>query len=701
MSASGSPKLKEVYEFGPFRVDSEKQILLRDGKSIPLQPKTFQILLVLIRHSQEVVTKDDLMKAVWPDTFVEEANLSRNIFMLRKALGESPQDHQYILTVPGRGYRLAESVHLVPEQEVSIVAAHHAKVQIQVKESKPWRWIAVWAIVVVAVGVGAIRVFLRRTPVLTERDSVVLADFSNATGDSVFDETLRQGLAVQLEQSPYLKIISDDKLRSTLKQMGRQPDERLNDQVAREVCERNQSKVFISGSIATLGSQYVLGLKAINCLTGEAVVEQQTQVARKENILNSLSQQSSLLRGKLGESLASIQKFDVPLEQATTPSLEALQDYSLAMKQFYLMNYPAAGTLLQRAIELDPYFALAYARLASLNINNVQSEAALENSAKAHELRERVTDRERLYIESNYYMDRGETEETAQVYELWKSTYPKDPIPNIGLSVISEYKGQFDKMQEESRPAYQKDASVLASFNLINAYTDLGQWDEAEKVLAESRGRYPGNDQWARWDYALAFLRNDPSEMKRILEAAPSGSTLQRTLLALQFRAELYFGRHKAAAEYRRRATQLSRQIGMDERASLYAALTAQQDANCGNSAEAQRVAAEVPPQIKGKVPLRRLALAYARSGDARDAEKLADQLARVNPTDTLLKNRDLPLVRAAIAVQQNNPIAGNPAPGERDADGTWESGCCLHAWTGLSAVASRSGSRCRVSEDH
>ena len=298
-------------------------------------------------------------------------------------------------------------------------------------------------------------------------------------------------------------------------------------------------------------------------------------------------------------------------------------------------------------------------------------------------------------------MDRGETEETAQVYELWKSTYPKDPIPNIGLSVISEYKGQFDKMQEESRLAYQKDASVLASFNLINAYTDLGQWDEAEKVLAESRGRYPGNDQWARWDYALAFLRNDPSEMKRILEAAPSGSTLQRTLLALQFRAELYFGRHKAAAEYRRRATQLSRQIGMDERASLYAALTAQQDANCGNSAEAQRVAAEVPPQIKGKVPLRRLALAYARSGDARDAEKLADQLARVNPTDTLLKNRDLPLVRAAIAGQQNNPIAGNPAPGERDADGTWESGCCLHAWTGLSAVASRSGSRCRVSEDH
>src|SRR5215470_16515871 len=227
MTATESQKPKELYEFGPFRVDPEKEVLQRDGNPIPLQPKTFQILLVLVRHNTEVVTKDDLMKTVWPDTFVEESNLSRNIFMLRKALGESPQDHQYILTVPGRGYRLAQSVRLVPEREVSIVAAQHSKVQIQVKESKPWAWLGVGAIVVVAIAVGALGIFMHHTPVLTEKDTVVLADFTNSTGDPVFDGTLRQGLSIQLEQSPFLSIVSDQHVQRILRMMGQKPDAKL------------------------------------------------------------------------------------------------------------------------------------------------------------------------------------------------------------------------------------------------------------------------------------------------------------------------------------------------------------------------------------------------------------------------------------------------------------------------------------------
>jgi tetratricopeptide (TPR) repeat protein len=493
-------------------------------------------------------------------------------------------------------------------------------------------------------------------PQLANKDTIVLAEFTNKTGDPVFDDALRQGLAVQLEQSPFLQIIPDDEVRGTLRQMGRRLEDSLTDKLAREVCERNQAKAFISGSIAPLGSQYVLGLKAVNCLTGETVAEQQTQVTRKEDVLNSLTKQSSLLRGKLGESLASIQKFDVPLERASTPSLEALQDYSLARKQFYLLNYPAAETLLQRAIDLDPDFALAYARLASLNNNNTQSEAALRNSAKAYALRERAAGRERLYIEASYYLFRGQTEEASQAYELWKSTYPKDPIPDTGLGLISESKGQFDKNLEESRLAYQKDASALAGQNLISAYTDLGQLDEAEKALAECEARYPGNDEWPKLGYNVAFLRHDFSGMNRIFEAAPSGTTLQRVLLAWQSRAELYIGRRKQAAEYRRRATQLARQIGNDEIVAWYAALAALQAANCGDFTEAKRIAAEPSSRMQGKNPKRRLALAYARMGDARNAERLADQIARLYPADTLLKNRDLPLVRAAIALQRNEP---------------------------------------------
>src|SRR5215472_2176011 len=204
MSVREEKKPKELYEFGRFRVDAEKELLLHGDETVPLTPKTFQVLLVLMRHSKEVVTKDELMRAVWPDTFVEEANLSRNIFLLRKALGESPQDHQYIVTVPGRGYRFAEDVQLLPEQELNIVSASHAKVQIELKEANRWRWLAVAAVVLLALAVGFVGFFfLHRRRALTAKDTVVLADFTNSTGDPVFDDALRQGLAVQLEQSPF------------------------------------------------------------------------------------------------------------------------------------------------------------------------------------------------------------------------------------------------------------------------------------------------------------------------------------------------------------------------------------------------------------------------------------------------------------------------------------------------------------------
>src|SRR5215469_1837155 len=208
MSVSEEQKPRELYKFGRFRVDAEKELLLHGNETVPVTPKTFQILLVLLRHSKEVVTKDDLMKQVWPDTFVEEANLGRNIFLLRKALGESPQDHRYILTVPGCGYRFAEDVRLVPEQDLNIVAASHSTVQVQVNQTKPWPWVGAAVVLLVAVVAGAFRLFLRPSPVLTEKDTVVLADFANSTSDPVFDGTLRQGLSVQLEQSPFLSLIS-------------------------------------------------------------------------------------------------------------------------------------------------------------------------------------------------------------------------------------------------------------------------------------------------------------------------------------------------------------------------------------------------------------------------------------------------------------------------------------------------------------
>ena len=330
MPASANQKSKELYEFGPFRVNPEKEILLRAGEPIQLAPKTFQILLVLVRHSNEVVTKEDLMKAVWPDTFVEEANLSRNIFMLRKALGERPQDHRYVVTVPGRGYRLTESVHLVAEDELSIIAADHSKVQVQVEETRPWGWIALAGILLVGVAAGAFRFFWHRPTVLTETDTLVLADFANSTGEPVFDGTLRQGMAVQLEQSPFLSLVSEQRIQQTLGLMARPPDAPLTPELAREICERIGSAAVLEGSIARLGSQYVLGLRAKNCRTGDTLDEEQAQAANKEDVLNALNQVAGRFRRRVGESLAAVKRHSIPLAEASTPSLEALKAYSTA-----------------------------------------------------------------------------------------------------------------------------------------------------------------------------------------------------------------------------------------------------------------------------------------------------------------------------------------------------------------------------------
>src|SRR5215469_2206221 len=292
---------KEVYQFGSFRLDLGKRMLDRDGELIALTPKIFQLLLVLVRHSNEVVSKDELMKALWPDTFVEETNLTRNIFALRKALGESDDD-RYVITVPSQGYRLAKDVHLVPTDEISLVAARTSTVQVKVEERNVGRslpWIVATSVVLLLAGGLLFRLLRHHNPVLGKKDTVVLADFDNSTGDSVFDGTLREGMAVQLEQSPFLSLISQERIRRTLALMGQPAGAHVNAEVAREVCERSGATAVIEGSITTLGRQFVLGVRAKNCHTGDVLDEEQEQVARKEDVLNALSSIVSNFRSRV------------------------------------------------------------------------------------------------------------------------------------------------------------------------------------------------------------------------------------------------------------------------------------------------------------------------------------------------------------------------------------------------------------------
>ncbi len=356
-------------------------------------------------------------------------------------------------------------------------------------KSTRFRWMAIIAVVVaVGLGVGGWLFFSRKAHALTDKDTIVLADFTNTTGDAVFDGTLRQGLSVQLEQSPFLSIISDQQIQQTLQMMGQQPDVKLTPQIARELCQRTASAAVLDGSIASLGSQYVLGLKAVSCRTADTLAEEQERATGKEQVLTALDKAAAKLRGKLGESLSTVQKFGTPIEEATTPSVEALQAYSVGRKTLQNTDNAAAVLLFQRAIRLDPNFAMAYASLGQSCANLGETSLASENTKKAYELRERVSEREKFYIESHYHHNvTGDLEKARQVYELWAQTYPRDVWPRGNLGDLYRILGQYDKSVVEGRESLRlapEDGINLSHLVIFNIY--LNRLEEARAIAEEA-----------------------------------------------------------------------------------------------------------------------------------------------------------------------------------------------------------------------
>jgi len=659
MSSAERPRVKELYEFGPFRVDPEKEILLRDGEPIPLTPKTFQILLVLVRHSREVVTKDDLMKTVWPDTFVEETNLTRNIFTLRKALGEGPQDHQYILTVPGRGYRLAESARLVPGQELDIIAAHHSKVQVQAAETKPWGWIALAVVVLLAVAGGAFRFILTR-PVLTEKDTVILADFTNSTGEPVFDESLREGMTVQLEQSPFLGLISDQRIRHTLRLMGQSPDSPLTPEVARQICERTGSAAVLEGSIASLGSQYILGLRAKSCHSGDTLDEEQAQAPRKEDVLNALSQIATKFRTRVGESLVTIQQHDTPLAEATTPSLEALEAYSEAWKVHFSSGASASLPLFKRAVEIDPKFAMAHAALGRIYADLDESDLSAESTARGWQLRSGTSDREKFFLTAAYEtLVTGNEEEAQQTFEAWARTYPREALPHSFLSgYANKSKGQYEKAAAEARRAIELDPDLsFGYYGLAVNQAFLGRLDEAENTLRRAAARGLEIDEFIMLDYDIAFLKSDQAAMERAAAQARERLEGENWISARQGFVLAYSGHLQQARIASQRAVDHAQQVGQRERAGLWEAGAAIREAMFGFAPEAKKRSATALALSRDRETEYGAALAMALSGYAPQAQELAADLEKRFPEDTAVRFSYLPVLRAQLAIHRGDPV--------------------------------------------
>ena len=528
-----------------------------------------------------------------------------------------------------------------------------------------------WALSLAAaalVGVALLAAYLhmRHTPShpLTSQDSIVLADFTNTTGEAVFDDTLKQALRVQLEQSPFLNPLSEEKVSQTLGYMGRPQDIRLTEAVAREVCLRTGSKAMLLSSIASLGSHYMVNLDAVNCQSGDSLGSELAEADSREHVLQALGEAATKMRARLGESLSSIQKYDAPADHATTASLDALQAFSLALRKLSTEGDAAAVPFLQRATELDPNFALAYAYLGNLYANLNQATRATEPIRKAYELRGRVSERERLYLESCYFSrGTGEIDKAEQVCELWTQTYPHDVVPHIWLANFYQMLGQYEKALQESREGLRLQPGSVGSYaNLANTNLILNHVKDAQEVLAQAEARGLTSPAMQVFLYRLAFLRGDQAEMG-CLAAAAAGQPAEDQLLAQEADSEAYHGRLAKARELTRRTVDSALRDGRVEAAATFRAAGALREALFGNRRQARKEAAAALAMAPGQMVRTLAALALARAGDIPKASEVAYDLHQQAPQDTLLNSYWLPTIRAWIALEHGVSSGSNLSP--------------------------------------
>jgi serine/threonine protein kinase/Flp pilus assembly protein TadD len=491
---------------------------------------------------------------------------------------------------------------------------------------------------------------------LTEKDTIVLADFANGTGDAVFDDTLKTALSVSLRQSPFLNVLSDSEVVKTLKLMTRPADTKLTPEVTHELCQRAGSKAYIAGTVGSLGSEYVVGLKAVNCQGGETLAQEQVTAASKEKVLDALGEAASKLRGELGESLATVQKFDVPLEQATTSSLEALKAYSLGEKAHTEKGSAAALTYHQRAIELDPNFATGYSAMASDYFNLGEVDRARENYTKAFQLRQGASEREKLTITANYYFfATGELDKAARTYQEEIESYPQSPVAYYTLGSVFASQGQYEKAADFTRQALRLESSNAGWYDNLATWTvALQRFDEARQTIHEEQARKLDNYGLHTSLYVLAFLRADSAAMGEQHAWYASQPDYENFGLALESNTQAYAGHLRKAQELTRRAVDSAQRADNKETGALWQADAALEQAAYGYAAEARRTAAEalkLAPTSQG-VEIE-AALAFAMAGDTTRAEALAQDLGKRFPLDTQTQLLWLPAIQAQLELNR------------------------------------------------
>jgi serine/threonine protein kinase/Tfp pilus assembly protein PilF len=486
---------------------------------------------------------------------------------------------------------------------------------------------------------------------LGRMDTIVLADFTNKTGDTIFDDTLRQGLAAQLQQSPFLSLVSDQRIQQTLRLMGRSADTKLSSAIIGDLCQRAESKAYLSGSISNLGTQYVIGVSAVNCQTGDYLAQEQVTANGKENVLKALGEASTKLREKLGESLKTVQKLDTPIEQATTPSLEALQAYSMGRQTMQGKgDYTAAIPLLKHSIELDPKFAMAYAMLGTSYHNIGEKKLSAENTSKAYDLRARVSEWEKFYIESHYHQFvTGDMEKARQAYDLWAQIYPREQVPAMNLGVVYQSLGQHEKSLAEFRESLRLGPDSLIYGDVVSELIRLNRFNEARAAADEALSKNLDSLDLRLFLYQLAFLQNNSANMAQQVSWASGKPGKENVMLYMQASTAAYSGKLAAAREFSRQAATSAERAGEKEVEAGCEATAALWEAFYGNATEARQHAAATLAKSNGRDAQYAAALALAVIGDSARGQALAEDLQKRFPDDTVVRFNYLPTLHAQL----------------------------------------------------
>jgi serine/threonine protein kinase/tetratricopeptide (TPR) repeat protein len=551
------------------------------------------------------------------------------------------------------GSGAASSVEKREPSGKGLASVSSGRTAVPATRSKTVWMIAALAVVIAAGATGYY--YTHRPPAkLTEKDTIVVGDFANSTGDAVFDDALKQALSVSLRQSPFLNVLSDEKVTATLKLMTKPVNTPLSPEVARELCQRADSKAYIAGSIASLGNQYVVGLKAVNCVNGDTLAQEQATAAGKEKVLDVLGEAAGKLRGQLGESLASVQKFDAPLAQETTPSLEALKTYGIARKVEREKGSAAALPFFQRAIDLDPNFASAIEGVGIMYGNVGQPTRGNEYLTKAFGLRDRASEREKLHIASMYYMaTTGELDKGVETFREWEENYPRDDTAFTNLSALYAFEGKMEQAVEQARQGLRLNPdNVIAAENLFAGLVTLGRFEEARRVYQQAIARKLDDDTLHYVLYGLEFIEKNPKGMAEQAAWFEGRPELLHEILALESDTEAYAGHFVKARELTGHAIEAAVRSDNKESAAVWELLSAWREAAFGNIEEAKREATAglaLAPESRDAMQLAGLVL--ARTGDAVKARAISQELAKQYPLHSMVHSYWLPTIQAQLAL--------------------------------------------------